>query len=302
MARAAVWFETVCGGGWPVSLLVNVYPSPSRVRAVYRFLLHHPNQCEYFDIIESNLTPQALKEEAKPSQMLSQVLVELVQLGLLEKQDTLYRLHPKLSDATRDPSRGEEQLPWTLLNLIFQTDREKDLLKNFAWFLMQSVTNPPGTWSEMEEALKREGLLTQLNINNTMVTQFQDWGVFLKLFITLPSKGRSVKCFPYPNKIIEQILPEIFHDKRTLTMEVAVERIAGLIPIIEHGEIWKEVRELGQLPMNTKLSPATSAVWLDFKERGIIDFSHESDAKMFFLSEGKEEIRVSVVTLLKEET
>ncbi|MBD3921002.1 hypothetical protein H8B09_19710 [Paenibacillus sp. PR3] len=233
--------------------------------------------------------------------MLIDILNECVGLQLIKKDGDLYTLDPHLPLTARDPECGEANLPWTILELLFRLEnsRHRELLYNFSWFLMQSVINPPKTWSEMESLLSKENVLDPFKINGSQYTQFQDWGVFLSLFITLPTKNKNaVHCYPNPTSLIERLLPELFKEKRTVLMTDLVDHVSRRIPILEQGEIWNEVMQMRDKPIDRyKLSTATSMAWLHLQDQDIVSFEYESDAPTYFLYEGTTEHRVTAITL-----
>jgi hypothetical protein len=287
---------------------------PNVARAIYRYLLHADGQRENANRLESLVSPRSLfagaEDEVETAKKVSDgrrrayvpTLNSLIELGLLVKQDDFVALNPALPKEALRTGTGDSLFAATMRALTLQASANtgewesqegaRDLTLGLAWFLMQRVVDPPGTWEDRgltsgaQQAQARQ-LPQRVIRNDTRWGAFVRWSRFLGFTWQMSLDGTSV-LVPDPTQAVESSLARVFKGKRNLTVGTFVQRLADELPVLDEGAYWKEVRnrlKAGQdeFPQDA-LSPALSHALLMLKEAGTLSLSDKADAQRLSLS------------------
>ncbi|TCP53876.1 hypothetical protein EV586_105222 [Tumebacillus sp. BK434] len=285
-----------------MSLLTQIYASPSRITAAYRLLLHTPGQRLPRSVMEQLLSPKSLaayspkekvrtEEEEEPAEMVKHVLNELETLGVAQTEGDDMVLSPTLEVDLRNPQTGDQLFPLALTDLIFSNENDKnhDIAMLFAWYLTKDVLDAPSNWDECEaELLKQLKNDRLLLTNNARYGQFEDWICYCGLAWTYGFElNRTARLMPDPTRHIEYCLPRIFQEQNTLPIQEFMNRLAELSPVFEGGSFRKRLErdyEVGVL-LDKRLSSVTSFTLHRLQDEGVLEFMHESDAPAMLVAD-----------------
>jgi hypothetical protein len=296
-----------------MSVLSEVYAVPSRLLGVYRYLLHARGQSESADTLGRILAPESLprrsdgdataEEEGSGRDMVRKTVGEAIAMGLLAESEGELRLNPSLPESARDPRRAEAVLPVTLANLFFAKDctENHDFGLALAWYLSQDAYNAPGTWPDVDRALREQVGGDQLGMKNSNpYRMLEDWACYLG-FAWTHSLGDKAVLTPDPTGHLKHRLPDLLPGKpRTRhPLPEVTSRLAQFCPVFEGGFLRVEVDRHVRPREPSHLSSVTALAWLRLRDDGYVDLTHESDATMMILPDGDLAQPVSHVTLLR---
>ena len=283
-----------------MSLLGQPYASPSRIRGVYRYLLHQGTSGEDKELLELILSPASLIGDGNRD-MIRSVINECIKMGLLTENGSRITINKELSPEARDESTGDLLLPKTIAGLIFSPDNleNRELARAISWYLMQNVYDAPGNWEEVGKALKEQVGGEKFNITNDIrYGQFEDWIVYLGF------AWKHDRMIPDPTRHLRWQLPHLFGPPGTrLLIGEVLERLAKTVPVFEHGYLRLDVEAnttIGKLPTEYHLSTVTTFAWLRLEDEGYVSLKEESDARVCILPRGEDTRRVSSITLIRE--
>ena len=283
-----------------MSLLGQPYATPSRVRGVYRYLLHQGSSGEDKELLESILSPASLIGDGNRD-MIRGVINECLKMGLLTENGSRVAINKELPAAARDEATGDWLLPKTIAGLIFSRDHQenRELARAITWYLMQNVYDAPGNWEEVGTALKEQVGGNKFDITNDIrYGQFEDWIVYLGF------AWKHDRMIPDPTRYLRCQLPHIFGRAGTrLLIGEVLERLAITAPVLEHGYLRRDVEAsttIGKLPTKDHLSTVTAFAWLRLEDDGYVSLEEQSDARVCILPQGEGTRRVSSITLLRE--
>ena len=281
---------------YDMSVLKTAYATPSRVVAVYRFLLSQGRAGASRAVTEAVLSPQTLPSVENEA-MVSGTITECVRMGLVLEEEGRLRLHPDLPAAARDRGRGVERLPLTIGDLVFRVNEENDDLGGLiAWYLAQEITTAPGDWDDVSAALGRQVGTEKLELTNDVrFGQFKYWACFLG-FAWMHARKKSEWLVPDPTQHVRWRLSELFGADERLPPALAVKRLAEICPVFEGGRRRNEVEALiGKRP-DRQLSSTTAHAWLRLEEEGVIVVEKRSaNAEVYLMPDGKQKLRCSAL-------
>jgi hypothetical protein len=281
-----------------LSVLKEIYATPSRVKGAYRLLINSNQHKINRKTAEEILSPRSLQpgvnhEKSEHLKMIRGVINEAVKMGLFDANGEEISLTKQLEGLT------DENLALNIFRL-FTTEENKeneDFLRLISWYLMQDPYAAPGTWDEANIALEKQIGGSMLGCNDNRFGQFTHWLVFLGFGWRFSLKGERDKITPDPSKIISSFLPYIFENKEVLCIQEFVQNLAILCPVFEEGEIRHEINQeykIETLPPK-HLSKVTSFALFQLDEQGTIELVSKSDADLYFLADGDREKRVSEI-------
>ena len=110
-----------------MSVLKTALANPSRMRGIFRYLLHTKGQREKKEVLERILSPDKLVEDKSPPRpMFNDTLRESIKCGLLVKEDEEIFINHNLPEDARNPEFGDQLLPNTLTDLFFASNKEDE--------------------------------------------------------------------------------------------------------------------------------------------------------------------------------
>ncbi|MGG3471329.1 protein DpdG [Neobacillus pocheonensis] len=281
-----------------MSVLNQIYATPSRVRGAYRLVLNSDQHKLNRKTAEEILSPQSLQPDVNHDKfehlkMIRGVINETIKMGLFEANGEEISLTKQLEGMT------DENLALNIIRLFTSEENNEndDFLRLMSWFLMQDPYCAPGTWDEANIALEKQIGGSMLGCNDNRFGQFTHWLVFLGFGWRYSFKGERDKITPDPSKLISMFLPLIFEDNEILSIQEFIQKLATLCPVFEEGKIRTEINQeyqIESLPPK-HLSKVTSFALFHLGEQESIELASKSDADLYVLSDGDKEQRVSEI-------
>lgn len=286
-----------------MSVLRKVYATPSRVRGVYRFLLHSNGQKMVREHLEKAISPLSIQKEddEKYLDMVRDTIDEMIYMQLLDEEEGVVSLSKQLPPELKDMEKGNNLLPFYILSLFVskENDENYDIVRLLAWFLSQDIHDAPGTWEQVEKELDKQIGANKLECtNSSRYGQMEDWFVFCRMAMMYSVKGVTKRLAPDPTLYIEWLLPNVFHDTYTLTLPIMTDRLKEMLPVLEKGTFRNELNNTYNIERmsDNYLSTVTSYSLLRLQDEGIIELSKKSDADTMILRDGGTELRFSHVS------
>jgi hypothetical protein len=282
-----------------MSVVEKYYAVPSRIQAVYRYLLHKKGQWAPRDALEAALSPGSLlRAEGRP--MLREVVAECEAMELIRMEGDRVSLHPDLPTEARDRARGESRFRQTLLDLFAtRNERNHNLLRLIAWYLAQPIDTAPRDWEEWERALDDQVGSERFGMKNkTDYLQFNYWVVYLG-FAWNHTYKRKQSLTPDPTEYLRRVLPRLFGRPGDRLDASQVETgLAGVCPVFEAGRFRQEVENLAapKLPLREPrvFSSTLAHAWLCLQDEGVVTIeSGAADAPVYLLPDGDQKVRCS---------
>ncbi len=282
-----------------MSVLKQAAATPSRITAVYHYLLRVDGQAESRERLEAVLSPDSIITDGSRD-MIHNVINECVKMGLVESDEGKgeVRLHTDLPKEARNRRSAMQRLPLTVADLIFRGNAEnRDLALIIAWYLEQNVVAAPGDWKTVAETLGQQvggdcfGLTSDVRYH-----QFDDWACFLGF--AWHHGGRREILTPDPTQHVRWRLKEVFRSPGTrLTPAEAVRRLAEVCPVMEMGMLRSEVCERMGRHRERELSSVSAFAWFRLWDEGCVDVeSAAGDADVFILPDGNRSFRCTSLT------
>lgn len=277
-----------------MSVLKEPLATPSRIRGVFRYLLHAKNQSEKREVLERILSPDKLVEgKSPPRPMLRAAIKESLKCGLLVEEDKENHqeiaINPNLPEEARNPQLGDKFLPNTLADLFFTSDNqdEEDFGLVCAWYLTQDIYDAPGDWKEVEQRVNKQEVGNLLKMsNNNLYGQMDDWMCYMGLAWGHALNGKRVTV-PDPTVYIKQNLKHLFNGQvgAKILMKEFIDGLAKKCPLFETGK-FREIIEgntnIGRRQPNY-LSTGTAFALFRLHYDGYIQLNRESDADLMIL-------------------
>lgn len=292
-----------------MSVLKEPLATPSRIRGVFRYLLHAKNQSEKREVLERILSPDKLVEgKSPPRPMLRAAINESLKCGLsVEKGEENHKeiaINPNLPEEARNPQLGDKLLPNTLADLFFASDHqdEEDFGLVCAWYLAQDIYDAPGDWKEVEQRVSEQGVGNLLKMsNNTLYGQMDDWMCYMGLAWGHALNGKRVTV-PDPTVYIKQNLKHLFNGQAVAKIFIKefIDRLAKKCPLFESGKFRETIEEKIDRRLPNYLSTVTAFALFRLQDDGYIRLLRESDADFLILPNGNNEERLSHIVWLAE--
>lgn len=295
---------------------------PSRVLAVYRYLLRAKGNRESRDTLERVLMPEGLPlanltskkeqpeteqglgteaepapesaltdgEESMPRGMIIRVVRECVSMGLLVQDGDDVMLSPGLPEAARDWKQAEALFPLTLCDLIMHPDNESnhDIARAIAWYLAFDPQRAPMNWDVLDVDYREEVHSLSMN-NSARYGQLREWGCYLGFTWTFTfNKAKNAQLIPDPTEHLRLRLPRLFTKGNVVRPFVDVmAELAGQCGVFEGGCFRRDNENADRSPPleGRILTRASAHAWLRLQEEGLVELSHVSDADAMLLPE-----------------
>lgn len=285
-----------------MSVLKVGYASPSRVRAIYRYLLHSRGQKASRTSLAAVLTPDTLEDNVDKStgDMIRAVLNEMIKMRLIADTGDELILHPDLPAKVKDREYGDVWLPYHIGKLLLSVEYEEnfDFAQLLTWYLGQDLYEAPGEWVSFQTALKNQVGDKQLGCNDVNYGQFEDWTLFCQF-----TAKYLKKMLPNPVAYVRWILPELFGKQKILLIGDMITALGKACPVFETGLFRERLQTDFQHEQREDryLSSVTSGVLLQLRDEGLIQLIMKSDANVFVLIEGEREHQISEISWLGRE-
>ena len=290
-----------------MSLLNQIYATPSRVKGVVQFFTRERGQKLKRETAEELLSPASLlrpTDEAPGGRraMVQGAIDECVRLGLLREDGDSLVLDPELPDAARRYETVANELPAVILDRVLdpRSDMNQDLAAALAWYLGQDVLAAPGTWEEFGNALVTQGANDVLRFNDNRFKMFFYWSRYLGLAnvlgVPVSATETDHRLTPDPTECIRRLAGEIL-GTRSGRVPVAefLQGVRVRCSLFEGGEIRDTMQRL-TAPREAKyLSSTTSHALLRLEEDGTLELRMLSDADAVLLVDGQRPRPVSEV-------
>lgn len=275
-----------------MSVLKTSLANPSRMRGIFRYLLHTKGQREKKDILEQILSPDKLVEEkTSPRPMFNAALRESIKCGLLVEEDKEIAINPNLPEDARNPQLGDKLLPDTLTHLFFASDNEdeEDFGRVCAWYLAQDIYDAPGTWEEVEQRVSEQKVSDLLKMSSDrLFVQMDDWMCYLG-FTWRHALGGKTVTVPDTTAYLRRNLKHLFNGKE-IPIKDFMARLAKKCPLFETGKFREEIEaKMGRRQPNY-LSTSTAFALFRLQDEGYIQLKRESDADLMILPKANNQV------------
>jgi hypothetical protein len=307
-----------------MSLLNQIYATPSRVKGVVQLFTHLGGQRLKRSTVEDLLSPSSLSPNRTGERlMITAVLDECINLGLVvesvdrggetellidgdggdqkterrQKRDLYLGLDMELRDLLTSPDAVLHHLPALILERILQPDADQDLPCALAWYLTQDVLGAPGTWKTFGDSLVEQGLRDVMRFNDNKYQMLSYWAPYLGFANTYALVGQGAlddrggveeRMAPDPTQGLRRLLAVILpSDGRQMRLVECMEAVAARCPLFEGGNIRKEMESYSPPRPPRHLSSTTSHALLRLVDEKAITLELRSDADGLILVEGK---------------
>lgn len=279
-----------------MSVLKTGLAHPSRMRGIFRYLLHAQGQRENRDVLEKILSPDKLlehlpenKERSKDKKtsrpMFTDTLNKSIECGLLVKEDKEIAINSNLPEDARNPKLGDKLLPDTLSYLFFTCDNqyEEDFGRVCAWYLAQDIYDAPGNGKEVENLVSEQKVGDFLKMSSErLFVQMDDLMRYLGFAWGHTLGGKTVTV-PDPTAYIKRNLKLLFNGKQEITIQDFINRLAKQCPLFETGKFREEVEAQISTRETNFLSTSTAFALFRLHDEGDIQLERQSDSAFMIL-------------------
>ena len=290
-----------------MSVLKNTKVSSSRMRGIFRYLLHIKGQRQKRDVLENILSPDKLvehlvKEETSKDKktshpMFNDTLRESVKCGLLIEENEEVAINPNLPENKRNTQLGDLLLPDTLTHLFFASNNkdEEDFGRVCAWYLAQDIYDAPGNGKEVENRVGEQKVGDFLKMySDPFFSQMDDWMRYLGFAWghTLGALGEKLVkvTVPDPTAYIKRNLKLLFNGQQEITIQDFINRLAKQCPLFETGKFREEVEaQIGARETNF-LSTSTAFALFRLQDEGDIQLERQSDSSFMILPKANNQV------------
>lgn len=294
-----------------MSLLSQIYATPSRVKGAVQLLARERGQRLKRQSAEELLSPEPLLrsgDDDTPGDrraMVSAVIDECVRLGLFREDGDSLMLDPDLPETARRYETISTVLPAIILDRVLDPGAEanQDLAAALAWFLGQDALDAPGTWEELGSAVERQGMKEILRFNDTRYGMFVYWSRYLgltnMLAIPVNSNTWEERLAPDPTRCLRRIVVELpVRDGERLPAAEFLQRVSARCPLFEGGAL-RSAMDPDRDKAGRFLSSTTSLALLRLEEEGLLRLEMLSDAEALLLVNGPRPRPVSEVICVR---
>lgn len=293
-----------------MSLLSQIYATPSRVKGVVQLLSRERGQRLKRESAEGLLSPESLlrgedEVEGNRRAMAGAAIDECLRLGVLQEDGESLVLSPDLQEAGRRYETIRGVLPGIILDRVLDpaADANQDLAAALAWFLSQDVLDAPGTWDEFGRALVQQGMQDALRFNDNRHNMFGYWSRYLGLANVLARPVSAVtweeRLAPDPTECLRRIVSELPPlDGERLPAVEFLQRVSARCPLFEGGAI-RRAMDVARTQEGRFLSSTTSHALLRLEGEGVLQLEMLSDADAVLLVDGPRPRPVSEVVRVR---
>ncbi len=280
-----------------MSIISDPYISPGRISGVFRYLLKMKGLKENRHKLECILSPQSLSGSSRD--MIKHVINESISMNLLYMENDFVMINPALLIDIKLVENIYEHLPDILEQLIFdpRNDKNYDLARSIAWFLIQDIYFPSGTWKNIEKS-PAIGVLRNIGLNDTRYTQLEDWICYLGYGWTFDYKGSFLQSDP--TKKIKKLVRDYFwtNSGEEVALSKILQWISEKCPVFEDGRFRNEMEKKLENRPERHLSSSTSHAWFRLQDENFIKLYYYSDAESYIFTERDDHKKYSHVRWL----
>ena len=292
-----------------MSIVTNFQAVPSRLLSVYAAVAETEDGV-LRENLESWATPPSLStrgggdEDGGSTALFTNSLSEARRLGLVEEEgDRLIVPESARGKGGRNADLQAHFLSY-LRETLFDPERaasagQAGVLIALAWFLTKSPLQPVGFSDAPQNQLRTDlgQFAERAELGST--SSFQNllyWARFLG-FATVVGDAGSRRAFPDPSRAISAVLDRVLPDNSWVDIDVFLNRLAAIYPVLEGGSVREEVEASSTVPPanDGRLSVASSLALQRLADRGSISLDVVADAKARILDFGGSTKRVSRV-------
>jgi len=285
-----------------MSVLKTGLAHPSRIRGIFRYLLHAEGQKERKEVLEKILSPDKLvehlesegksKDKKNAHPMFNDAIRESIKCKLLVEDGEEVTINQNLSKDAISPQLGDKLLPSTLTNLFFASDNEdeEDFGRVCAWYLSEDIYNAPGTWEEVEKRISEQRIGDFLKMSSSrLFVQMEDWMRYLGFAWGHTLAGKTV-IVPDPTAYIKRNLQHLFNGQQEIIIQDFIQRLAKQCPLFESGKFREEVEfKIGAREPNF-LSTSTAFALFRLDDEGEIKLDRKSDSALMLLPKANNQV------------
>jgi hypothetical protein len=293
-----------------VSIITTVEAVPSRLFAIYASLVDSENG-EARERIESWATPPSLSNSGaeegggSSTKLFVNSLTEARRLGLVEEVGDKLRLTLAARGAAKKLQGSEAYFRNYLICTLFDPARaaetqQSSFMLALSWFLSTDPLRPMSFSEDPSFAIKTElGDYAKMTECTTLLNyqSFLYWTRYLG-FATIVGVAGSRRAIPDAVRAIEVVLPAIFADDNSLSIEAFLSRLSAILPVFEKGSVREDYHEMRLNPradVTHRLSISTSIALQRLSDRQRITLSSVAAAPSRVLDFGVREGRISHV-------
>jgi hypothetical protein len=289
-----------------VSLLGQIYATPSRVKAVLQLLARERGGRLKQESLEQLLSPGSLVRNAEDDEerkMAHSVIAECERLQLVQMDGDFIALDPHLSEKGRDLDSIRAALPDAILDRIVDPRSDNpnsDLAAALAWYLGQDALRAPGLWKEFGDALIDQNANDVLRFNDNRFFMFLYWARYLGLANILGIRGEE-RLAPDPTRCMRRIVRSEFgEDGKSYPIREFMLRVKERCPVFEGGAIREAMDRHSPRREPKYLSSTTSHALLRMEEERMLGLEMLSDADALLLTGDSAPRAVSQIRVLKQ--
>ncbi len=289
-----------------MSIVTNFQAVPSRLLSVYAAVAETENGV-LRENLESWATPPSLStrgggdEDGGSTALFTNSLSEARRLGLVEEDGDRLIVPESARGKGRNADLQAHFLSY-LRETLFDPERaasagQAGVLIALAWFLTKSPLQPVGFSDAPQNQLRTDlgQFAERAELGST--SSFQNllyWARFLG-FATVVGDAGSRRAFPDPSRAISAVLDRVLPDNSWVDIDVFLNRLAAMYPVLEGGTVREEVEASSTVPPanDGRLSVASSLALQRLADRGSISLDVVADAKARILDFGGSTKRVS---------
>ncbi|PAX60542.1 protein DpdG [Brunnivagina elsteri] len=284
-----------------MSVLKTGLANPSRMRGIFRYLLHVQGQSEKRDVLERILSPDKLvehlaseeksKDKKSSHPMFNDAIRESIKCNLLIEEDEEVRINQNLPKDAINPQTGDKLLPDTFNHLFFTSENEdeEDFGRVCAWYLAQDIYDAPGTWEEVEKLISEQKVGDLKMTSNRFFSQMDDWMRYMGFAWGHTLAGKTVTV-PDPTAYIKRNLQCLFNGEEEIKIKDFINRLTTQCPLFETGKFREEIEaQIGQRQTNY-LSTTTAFALFRLQDEGDIELKRQSDTDLMILPKANNQV------------
>ena len=300
-----------------MSLLNQIYATPSRVKGVVQLFAYLGGQRLKRATVEDLLSPTTLAANRGGDRlMVAAVIDECIDLRLIvesvdrggesetipedevpraerrNRKELYLSLAPELRDEFSTLDAVAAHLPGLVLERVLRPDGDQELAYALAWYLAQDVLGAPGTWTTFGASLAETGMNEVLRFNDNKYQMLSYWAPYLGLantysIVSANAGADDERMAPDPTSCLRRVLTSVLPaNGQQMRLNDCMNAVGQRCPIFEGGSIRSAIDDLGSPRATRHLSSTTSHALLRLVDEKVIELELRSDADGLILTEG----------------
>lgn len=160
-----------------------------------------------------------------------------------------------------------------------ENNKSSDFTRALSWMLSQNIYEIKTTYKDIKEmeSYQITNIDYRLFQNDTRWAGFSDWALSLG-WAWSSNRGLQLD----PTEAIKLVLPEVFNNKKELSIDDFINILSDILPVIDHGKYRLEVekvlnKQYWKEPNEKELSLSLSLALKNLELQNYISFSKKSD-------------------------